>query len=78
MHVRRELSGVAARTCGALFGDIAKDPRSTQAQLRHADPQITLQHYQQAVSHSVKAAAIALKAAIQDRNRTGFETEGVQ
>jgi integrase len=34
------------RTCATLFGDRAKDPKSTQAQLRHADPAITLKHYQ--------------------------------
>jgi integrase len=49
------------RTCATLFGDRAKDPKSTQAQLRHADPTITLKHYQKAVPASVKAAAIALE-----------------
>jgi integrase len=29
---------VLRRTCGTLFGAKAKDPRDTQAQLRHADP----------------------------------------
>src|SRR5262249_20615969 len=41
------------RTCGTLFGDRAKDPKSTQAQLRHADPSITLRHYQKSVPASV-------------------------
>jgi integrase len=50
------------RTCATLFGDRAKDPKSTQAQLRHADPTITLKHYQKAVPESVKAAAIAFEA----------------
>jgi integrase len=49
------------RTCATLFGDRAKDPKSTQAQLRHADPAITLKHYQKAIPASVKAAAIALE-----------------
>jgi integrase len=49
------------RTCATLFGDRAKDPKSTQAQLRHADPAITLKHYQKSVPASVKAAAIALE-----------------
>jgi integrase len=62
---------VLRRTCGTLFGDKAKDPRSTQAQLRHADPQITLKHYQQAIPETVKLAAIALEADILARNRPG-------
>ena len=49
------------RTCATLFGDRAKDPKSTQAQLRHADPSMTLKHYQKAIPASVKAAAIALE-----------------
>jgi integrase len=49
------------RTCATLFGDRAKDPKSTQAQLRHADPAITLKHYQKAIPASVKAAAVALE-----------------
>lgn len=49
------------RTCGTLFGDRAKDPRSTQAQLRHADLAITLRHYQKAIPASVKSAAIAFE-----------------
>jgi hypothetical protein len=38
-----------------------RDPKSTQAQLRHADPSITLKHYQKSIPASVKAAAIALE-----------------
>jgi integrase len=49
------------RTCATLFGDHAKDPKSTQAQLRHADPAITLKHYQKSIPASVKVAAIALE-----------------
>jgi integrase len=50
------------RTCATLFGDRAKDPKSTQKQLRHADARITLKHYQKAVPESVKAAAIAFES----------------
>jgi integrase len=50
------------RTCATLFGDRARDPKSTQAQLRHADPTITLRYYQKAVPESVKAAAVAFEA----------------
>ena len=32
---------VLRRTCATLFGAKAKDPRDTQAQLRHADPSVT-------------------------------------
>jgi len=37
---------VLRRTCGTLFGAKAKDPRDTQAYLRHADGPVTLRHYQ--------------------------------
>jgi integrase len=50
------------RTSSTLFGREAKDPKSTQAHMRHADPQVTLRHYQQAIPAEVKAAAIALEA----------------
>lgn len=50
------------RTCATLFGDRAKDPKTTQAQLPHADPSITLKHYQKSVPQSVKAAAVMLEA----------------
>jgi len=49
------------RTSSTLFGDKAKDPKSTQAHMRHADPHVTLKHYQQAVPSTMKAAAIALE-----------------
>jgi integrase len=49
------------RTCATLFGDRAKDPKSTQAQLRHADPTNTLKHYQKSVPASLKAAANMLE-----------------
>jgi integrase len=49
------------RTSSTLFGARAKDPKSTQAHMRHADPYVTLKHYQQEVPAEVKAAAIALE-----------------
>lgn len=52
---------VLRRTCGTLFGAKAKDPRDTQAQLRHADPSVTLKHYQKSIPDSVRAAAAALE-----------------
>ena len=52
---------VLRRTCATLFGAKAKDPRDTQAQLRHADPTVTLRHYQKSIPASVRAAAIALE-----------------
>ena len=55
---------VLRRTSGTLFGDIARDPRLTQAHLPHTDPQVTLKHYQQALLAAVKAAALALETAL--------------
>ena len=52
---------VLRRTCATLFGAKAKDPRDTQAQLRHADPTVTLRHYQKSITASVRAAALALE-----------------
>ncbi len=52
---------VLRRTCATLFGAKAKDPRDTQAQLRHADPTVTLRHYQKSIPPNVKAAALALE-----------------
>jgi integrase len=45
------------RTCGTWFGDVAKDPKSVQTQLRHADPTISLRHYQKSIPQTVRAAA---------------------
>jgi integrase len=71
---------VLRRTCATLFGAIAKDPRDTQAQLRHADPTVTLRHYQKSIPASVKAAATALEAELMNTSsqliRTGFEQAG--
>ncbi len=57
------------RTSSTLFGARAKDPKSTQAHMRHADPQVTLKHYQQAIPAEVKAAAIALEAELLEHQR---------
>jgi integrase len=67
---------VLRRTCATLLGAKAKDPRDTQAQLRHADPSVT-RHYQKSIPASVKAAAVALESELVDKsggsNRRGFE-----
>ena len=57
------------RTSSTLFGARAKDPRINQAHMRHADPQVTLKHYQQAIPAEVKAAAIALESELLDEQR---------
>lgn len=57
------------RTSSTLFGARAKDPKSTQAHMRHADPHITLRHYQQAIPAEVKAAAIALETDLLEQQR---------
>jgi integrase len=49
------------RTSSTLFGAIAKDPKSTQAHMRHTDPLITLTHYQQSIPAEVKAAALVFE-----------------
>lgn len=49
------------RTYATLFGDRAKDPKTTQSQVRHADPTITLRHYQKSVPATVQAAADQLE-----------------
>ncbi|MGH9628913.1 MAG: tyrosine-type recombinase/integrase, partial [Bryobacteraceae bacterium] len=68
---------VLRRTCATLFGAKAKDPRDTQAQLRHADPLVTLRHYQKSIPASVRAAAVALEAELtgvhDETIRTGSE-----
>jgi len=57
------------RTSSTLFGAKAKDPKSTQLHMRHADPTITLKVYQQAVPAEVKAAALALEADLLEQKR---------
>jgi integrase len=59
---------VLRRTCATLFGAKAKDPRDTQAQLRHADPSVTLRHYQKSIPASVRAAAVALESELIGRS----------
>jgi len=58
------------RTSSTLFGARAKDPKSTQAHMRHTDPQVTLKHYQQAIPFEVKAAAIVLEGELLEQHRT--------
>jgi integrase len=49
------------RTCAMLFGARAKDPKLTQTQLRHADPTITLKHYQKSMPQEVRDAGDRLE-----------------
>jgi integrase len=63
------------RTSSTLFGAKAKDPKSTQAHMRHADPTITLKIYQQAIPAEVKAAALAFEADLLAQKRSR-EVEG--
>lgn len=57
------------RTSSTLFGDKAKDPKSTQAHMRHADPHVTLMHYQQTIPATMKAAAIAFETELLEQQR---------
>ncbi|HYK63022.1 MAG TPA: hypothetical protein VEV85_26525 [Bryobacteraceae bacterium] len=57
------------RTSSTLFGAKAKDPKSTQAHMRHADPHVTLKHYQQAIPAEIKTAAIALEMELLEQER---------
>ena len=41
--------------------------------MRHADPHVTLKHYQQAIPAAVKAAAIALEADLLEAEKTAKE-----
>jgi hypothetical protein len=67
------------RTSSTLFGAKAKDPKSTQAHMRHADPSITLKIYQQAIPAEVKAAALALETdLLEQRRKREAENTGVQ
>jgi integrase len=63
------------RTSSTLFGARAKDPKSTQAHMRHANPSITLGIYQQAIPAEVKAAALAFEADLLEQKRKR-EAEG--
>lgn len=68
------------RTSSTLFGARAKDPKSTQAHMRHSDPVVTLRHYQQAIPAEVKAAAILLESDLleQQHRREERLREGVE
>lgn len=57
------------RTASTLFGAKAKDPKSTQAHMRHADPYVTLRHYQQAAPAEVRAAALAVENDLLEQQR---------
>jgi integrase len=57
------------RTSSTLFGARAKDPKLNQTHMRHADPHVTLKHYQQAIPAEVKGAAVALEAELLDQQR---------
>jgi integrase len=57
------------RTSATLFGAKAKDPKSTQAHMRHVDPSVTLKHYQQEVPAEVRSAALALEADLLEQMR---------
>jgi hypothetical protein len=65
------------RAFATLFGAKAKDPMDARAQLRHADPSVTLRHYQKSSPASVRAAAVALECELIGETgqsiRTGFE-----
>ena len=68
------------RTSSTLFGGRAKDPKSTQAHMRHTDPQITLRHYQQAIPAEVKAAALVFERDLlaQKRRREEMDKADVE
>jgi integrase len=57
------------RTSATRFGAKAKDPKSTQAHMRHVDPSVTLKHYQQEVPAEVRSAALALEADLLEQMR---------
>ena len=49
------------RTSATLFGSKAKDPKLTQGHRRHADPTVTLKHYQKIIPAEARAAALAVE-----------------
>jgi len=57
------------RTSATEYGARAKDPKSTQAHMRHVDPATTLKHYQQEVPAEVRRAALALEADLRELKR---------
>ena len=66
-----------ALKCNAMATDAIMAKHNKQAQLRHADPLVTLRHYQKSIPASIKAAATALEAELINTStnlfRTGFE-----
>ena len=62
------------RTSSTLFGARAKDPKSTQAHMRHADPYVTLKHYQREIPAEVQAAALAFERDLLEQKRRREET----
>jgi hypothetical protein len=48
---------------------LKKTRLSGKAHMRHADPQVTLKHYQQAVPAAVKAAAVSLETDLLEAQR---------
>lgn len=66
---------VLRRTCATLFGSKAKDPRDTQAQLRHSDPAVTLRHYQKSIPASVRSAALAFEEELMSTIPKSFEQD---
>ena len=62
------------RTSSTLFGARAKDPKSTQAHMRHSDPYVTLKHYQREIPAEVKAAALAFERDLLEQKRRREET----
>jgi len=66
------------RTSATLFGAKAKDPKSTQAHMRHSDPRITLKHYQKEIPAEIKSAARALEAdLIAEKKKLEAEQKGI-
>jgi integrase len=61
------------RTCATHFGKHAT-ARDTQAQLRHADPVVTLRHYQKSVPASIRSAAGAFESELMAAQRAAAST----
>ena len=62
------------RTSSTLVGARAKDPKSTQAHIRHTDPYVTLKHDQREIPAEVKATALALERDLLNQKRKRPET----
>lgn len=66
------------RTSATLFGAKAKDPKSTQAHMRHSDPRITLKHYQKEIPAEIRSAARALEVdLIAEKKKLEAEQKGI-